>query len=354
VLTNLGRVGIVTDHFGSAYYGQMVDGASNYLTANGYQAVVQSTLKSRRSELLAFTSLQDCDGLIIHADALTDEELNDLMSQYPCSVLLNRHLTHYADRCVYLDNRLGGEMAANYLLTQGHQAIAMVQGPSRYFEATERSKGFNDALKIKKISPNIIVNGDFSQLSGERAMTKLHDHHEKITAVFFHNDEMAFGALNACRTLAIKVPEDISIIGFDGLPMCDYVSPKLTSVQQPLRQLGEHAARIVHDLMRDAPTDERVSGATYVPVLAERESVTPPKGHIEEEVSLTERECVCLYWTAHGKTSWEIAVILGVSESTATFHLRNAGSKLQASNRAHAIAKALHLGLIAFDQEQPA
>jgi len=177
-------------------------------------------------------------------------------------------------------------------------------------------------------------------------MEEIYHNHADVTGIFFHNDEMAIGALLACRRLGIRVPQDISIIGFDGLPMCEYVTPRLTSVEQPLLQLGEQAARIVCDLISGVEQSQRILGARYQPVLVERESVAAPPGHSQEQVSLTQRELECLTWTANGKTSWEIAVILGVSESTATFHLRNAGNKLKASNRAHAVAKAMHQGLI--------
>lgn len=341
------KIGIVTNRFESTYYGQMVESASNYLMAEGMQALVQSNLSSESGERNAISSMADCDGLIIHADKLNDAELKELMFKHPCSVLLNRKLEKFSQRCVYVDNVLGGEIAANFLMSQGHRHIAMVRGPLSFIEANDRAAGFTRALKNKKLQLIAVRDGNFHQRGGERALRELHADYPDVTAVFFQNDEMAFGALKACRSLSIKVPEDLSIIGFDGLPMCNYVSPRLTSVQQPLIQIGEHAARMVVDLVRNEKNHTRqVELAYFSPVLAERESVTVPKGHITEKIALTQRETDCLFWTANGKTSWEISVILGVSESTATFHLRNAGNKLQSSNRAHSVAKAIHLGLV--------
>ena len=346
----VGRVGIVANSFESAYYNRLVESASNYLTARGFLVVVQSNLHTPQGELQAFESLANnqCDGLIIHSDTLDDEVLNDVMRQYPNAVLLNRHLPLFPERCVEVDNIQGGEVAARYLTSLGHRHIAMVNGPEKYLESNDRAAGFKRVLKTQGIELVADLPGRFVQDCGERAMEKIHEQHSNVSAVFFHNDVMAFGALNACRRLGIKVPEHISIMGFDGIPMCEYVSPKLTSVQQPMREIGEQAAKIICDLLLSVKPDKRYVGTSYTPVLAERESVSPPMGHSTETVSLTQRESECLTWTANGKTSWEISVILGVSESTATFHLRNAGVKLKASNRAHAVAKALQLGLIEF------
>lgn len=346
----LGRVGIVTNSFASSFYSTLVEAASSYLLRRGFHVLVQSNMHTRRGELEAWAALEasDCNGLIVHAEKLEEDELNLVMEKHPNLVLLNHHLSLFPERCVDTDNIVGGEIAARFLVEKGHRDIAMVSGPSEYFEAIDRSMGFRRELESHGLELMVELYGDFLQESGESAMEQIHREQPDTTAVFFHNDEMAFGGLTACRRLGLRVPEDISILGFDGIPMCEYVSPTLTSVQQPLRQLGEQAAKVVCDLLLNIEPDERNVGATFPHVIAERESVSPPVGHRADSVALTQREAECLTWTARGKTSWEISVILGFSESTATFHLRNAGAKLKASNRANAVAKAIHLGLINF------
>lgn len=345
-----GRVGIITNGFESAYFNHLVEAASNYLSARGMQAVVQSKLPLLHDELETLTALSEsaCDGLIIHADTVSDIQLGKFMQQHPNSVLLNRKLNLFPDRCVHLDNICGGALAARFLVAQGHKHIAMVRGPEQYFEANDRAVGFKQELEDHHLVLEAEIYGDFLQHDGATAMEKILNNRSKITAVFFQNDEMAFGAMHACKRLGVKVPEELSIIGYDDVAMTEYVTPKLTSIKQPLRQIAEHAARIVCDLILDEDIEKRATGCGYTPVLVERESVSPPAGILTEKVALTQREAECLTWTANGKTSWEISVILGVSESTATFHLRNAGVKLKASNRAHAVAKALHAGLISF------
>ncbi|MFK7852527.1 MAG: substrate-binding domain-containing protein [Granulosicoccus sp.] len=345
---SLGRIGIITNDFDSIYYGHIVQGASSYLLKRGFQALVQSSFSSHLGQVGDYFSLTncECDGLIVHADALSDAELNTLISEQPNAVILNRFLPSSPSRCVYCANEEGGRLAARCLLDHGHERIAMVQGRDTSPEARERTLGFTRELEQRELEVTSIVSGNFDHDSGEQAMERIVKSNDHITAVFFHNDEMAFGALKACKRLNINVPDDISIIGFDGLPMCNYVFPRLTSVQQPLHQIGEHAAQLVCDLLLGNPDAANSKNNCYTPVLNERESVAPPSGVSSKKTSLTKRETECLSWTAGGKTSWEISIILGISESTATFHLRNAGVKLNANNRTHAVAKAMHEGLI--------
>ena len=343
------RVGIVSKNFDSAFHSRWVEAASNYLLVHGIQAVVESDLRRDELEAITLATQQAYDGLIIHADVLLDDELNEFMRQHHKVIMLNRHLPMYADRCVDVDNTLGGAIAAQALIAQGHKQIAMVRGPTNYVEVNQRSAGFKSELKANNLELKAELTGKFSNQCGENAMEEIHQNHPDVTAVFFQNDEMAVGGLNACQRLGLRVPDDLSIIGFDGIPICEYVSPKLTTVQLPMKQLGEHAANLICDLILDIKPDQRVGGFSYQPVLSERESVALPAGHGARKISLTQREKECLTWTAHGKTSWEISTILGVSESTATFHLRNVGTKLKANNRAHAVAKAISQGLIDFN-----
>ena len=347
---SLGRIGIATNSFESTHYSRVMEAAANYLRAYGFSVLFHKKEPTASAEREAFAALVEtqCDGYIFQADFMTDDEVSRLMQTYPNVVMVHRLLPSFCKRCIHVDNIAGGEIAARFLVAQGHRRIGMVRGHDSYRVSQDRATGFHQGLNEHDIELEAEVSGNFSQASGEQAMMQIYAEHPDITAIFFQNDDMAIGALNACKPLDLKVPENLSFIGYDGIPMCEYVSPRLTSVQQPLRQMGEHAAQIVADLALKVEENKRAVGNTYTPVLAERESVSPLVGQSYEEITLTLRETECLTWTANGKTSWEISVILGVSESTATFHLRNAATKLGASNRAHAAVKALHLGLIKF------
>lgn len=349
------RIGIVTNEFESPYYGRMLDSAVSCLRNQGHIAIVQSNAATRVGEIAACQSLMnfDCDGVILHADLLTETELNDLMKHYPHSVIMNRRVENFENRCVYFDNVKGGALAALHLIENGHRHIAMVTGPKHFFEVADRSSGFINQMVASKLNANLVVEieGDFCNDGGAMAMSKLTRLEEPVTAVFFHNDEMAIGAIGWCRDHGIRVPEDMSIIGFDDLPIYQHTIPQLSSIRQPLAQIGKASAQCLINLLNDSDAPDVPQTEQYFsPQLVDRASVARLTiDQLNNNTPITpvsSREISCIYWAAKGKTSWEISVILDVSESTVVFHLRNAGKKLKTVNRTHTVAEAIRLGII--------
>jgi len=343
-------IAILTKTFEGAYHGNMIQHSFNSLTEFGYQTIVRSSGDGRDGELEALASLEacGCDGYIIESDYLTDQELAELLTLHPNSVLMNRYVAGYGDRCVYLDNFIGGAIAAEYLTKNGHTNIAMVTGPRYMVEVKDRSAGFVNRLIEREIDqPSLIIEGTFFQESGFQAMNQIVNSSNDITAVFIQNDEMALGAINFCRDHDISIPEQYSIIGYDNSNACEHAYPRLTSIHQPLANIGLSCAELLNRIMQ-RDDENNLNGwvqAYFRPHLVERDSVTEV-GDARFRTLLTNRESQCLEWTAKGKTSWEISVILGMAEGTANFHLRNAGVKLGANNRTHAVAKAMEQGLL--------
>lgn len=341
------KIAILTVDFYSPFYGEIIDSICSYLHAQNCYARVQSG-KTLIKSLRHYESLSElqCDGLILQADCMTEEQLNALIEKFGNVVVINRRLARYPRQSVYTNNHRGGALAARCLIDNGHKAIAMITGPTRFIETHERAAGFEAELQASGLQPSLVVEGDFTRHSGAKSMERILSLNPHITAVFAQNDEMAFAALNVCRQAGLRVPQDISLIGFDGVAMSNFVTPKLTSIKQPLRQLGERAAYLLHSMIVQGSRAALPHSNEFIPVLAENESVAPPANQAIALTRLTERERECLVWIAQGKTSWEASVILGISESTTTFHLRNAVLKLKASNRTHAVAKALQSGII--------
>ena len=346
-----GLIGIITCTFESAYHGRMMEQASMYLNQRGYDSIVVSYAKDKSVELNAISSLDEleCDGLIIFSSSLDDQALAAYLDSHPASVLINHHLPEYHDRCVFLDNVCGGRLAAQYFVDFEHTAIAMVTGPTNDIEVQERSRGFLSALKAHtpSLKPVMTIEGDFAIDDGAKAIVKILDSKEPVTAVFFHSDNMALGALEKCHQLGIDVPNELSIIGYDDLVESRHSYPALTTIHQPIKKMGRAAAQLVCDMLdNDKPDGVRKEvQSVYSPVLIERETVK--KKSVPEDIPrITEREIECLQWASIGKTAWEISMILSISERTVGFHLTNAATKLQANNRTHAVSIALKKGLI--------
>ncbi|MFK7853425.1 MAG: substrate-binding domain-containing protein [Granulosicoccus sp.] len=349
------KIGIVTNTFQSGYHGRLVDSAVKQLNSLGHCEIVQSNSRSREGELAAWESLLSvsCDGVILHTDRISDNELNNLMAQQANSVLMNRRLKSFETRSVYFDNEKGGALAASHLLDLGHRSVAMVTGPSSFFEVADRSKGFKDQLAAHSSEAKVAIEieSDFTAEGGALAMDNLTTLEEHVTAVFFQNDAMAIGAMDWCRRHGIRVPEDMSIIGFDDVPECLYSSPQLSSIRQPLAQIGRASVVRLLNLLGSPDSSEDIQNSQcFLPQLASRSSVAKltddHTNHQTKSSTLSIRERSCIYWAARGKTSWEISLILNLAESTVVFYLRNAGKKLRTVNRTHTVAAAIKLGVI--------
>ena len=273
-------VGIVIPLFGSSYYGLMLDGAVRALRELGFHALVEASGESGEGEERAWVSLASrrCDALVAHSDRQSDERLAALMRAHPNAVLLNRLLPGFEDRSVHLDNARGGALAAERLLGAGHRRLATLGGPSAYPEARDRARGFAEALAARGLPlPGALAREtDFGEEGGRAAMAALLDAGEPFTGVFCHSDEIAIGALAACRERGLRVPEDLSLVGFDDLRVARHLTPPLDTVRQPLEAMGFAAASLAHALATGRADPARGVVRAFVPSLVRRASVGPP------------------------------------------------------------------------------
>jgi LacI family transcriptional regulator len=146
---------------------------------------------------------------------------------------------------VTIDNRRGGRLAAEHLLAQGYQQIGIITGPLEWWEARERLLGWHEVMQAagRAADARQIVEGDWSAASGEQGFRRLLEQFNEIDAVFACNDQMALGVIQTAQRLHRRVPEDLAVVGFDNIPESPYFSPPLTTVQQPLMDLGREAVR---------------------------------------------------------------------------------------------------------------
>lgn len=272
-------IGVVVNNFSATYYGRMLDGVERALRPLGYKTIAESSREASEGEREAWFSLMDrqCEAVVIHSDNLADDELSLLLDRYPTSVLMNRFLASHPKRSIYLDNVRGGALAALFLIDKGHREMAMICGPASFYEANDRAHGFQEALGQAGLTldADLVVNSNFREFGGLEAMAILLDTGKPFTALFCHNDEMAAGALETCRRRGIGVPEEISIIGFDDLDVARHMTPKLTTIRQPLAEIGEAAGLTAHAL---ATRTEPVTPIkrVFVAEIVERASVTRP------------------------------------------------------------------------------
>jgi LacI family transcriptional regulator len=161
---------------------------------------------------------------------------------------------------VSVDNYLGGRMATEHLLSQGYAHIGHLTGPLDWWEARQRLLGWQDALREagRPIHDAYTAAGNWSAASGAHEIQRLLDSYPEMDAVFVGNDQMALGVLQIASKKGIRVPEDLAIVGFDGIPESAYYSPPLTTIYQDLRDMGCTAVRELVGMVEESHRDHEV------------------------------------------------------------------------------------------------
>jgi len=157
------------------------------------------------------------------------------------------HIPGAALTVIDVDNVDGGLQATRCLLDRGHRQIAMIGGPGTWKSVNDRTQGYVMALEAAGIpfDPGLTAEGDWSLRSGYQAAQELLARGRPFSALFAQNDQMAIGALRALREAGRRIPEDISVVGYDDIPMAEYCEPPLTTIRQPMREVGAVATRLL-------------------------------------------------------------------------------------------------------------
>jgi LacI family transcriptional regulator len=180
-----------------------------------------------------------CDGVIVLTSPLLEEDLAALGPKRGKLVLLNHRFDSIPEQCFTVDHRLAGRLAARALLDHAHRDIAVIAGPLDVADNIERIDGFMEELRAAGIDTGALwmAQRDFSSRGGWSAASELLESGRPFSALFCANDEMALGALSCFHVAGIRVPEDVSVIGYDDVPSAAYSAPRLTSVHIPWREM---------------------------------------------------------------------------------------------------------------------
>ena len=238
-------VGILTQDVESPFYGRAMKGIEAGLAGTGYAPIMVSGHwnAAEEAERVRLLMARRIDGLVILTGHLDDQQIGEFARHQPI-VVTGRQLDAPQVRAFTLDQEAGGHLATCHLLSLGHRRIAHIAGPSDHTDATDRRAGYERALREAGIAPapELVVHGDFLENGGLLAMNRLLDSGQTFTAVFAANDQTAFGARMALYRRGVRVPEDMSIVGVDDLSASAYATPPMTTVRQPLYEIGLAAA----------------------------------------------------------------------------------------------------------------
>jgi LacI family transcriptional regulator len=235
------------------YIGTICRGVMDQLDPNIYQLVLHLTDAevTREADYVRIARRTGSEGLLIVTPRLRDRDFPDLVGDRIPYVLIDFHSDTPSVPCLRSTNWQGAREATNHLIALGHRRIGYIAGRRNDRIAETREHGYRSALAEAHIpfAPELLADGDYSWTAGFRAAQQLLSLDNPPTAVFASSDLMAFGAIAAIYASGLRVPEDVSIVGFDDLPMAATIHPPLTTMRQPLYDMGRMAAQMIVSLV---------------------------------------------------------------------------------------------------------
>lgn len=250
-----GVIGVLVNNVSGGYYGQIVDSIEGEARRRNVYTLINcgnNTFDEVMQAALRLASRQ-CDAIIASVPCLSDEELEQFLRTQPNAVLINCISARHAERALAVDNRHGVRLALDHLHALGHRQIAIISGPAANSEIQLRIAACNEWFAEHELALPVIVAGDFTAASGAQAAAELLTSQPELTALFCFSDQMAVGALHQAKHHGLSVPDQLSIVGFDNNELAVYADPALTTVGQPLEQLGTLAIALAQQLIAGEP-----------------------------------------------------------------------------------------------------
>ena len=259
------------------FYAALVSGIQERALETGHTMLLCTTEgdPEREEQYLSLLRAKQVDGVLVDGLVLPPDRITRFVREGLPIVCLDRDIDSTLVPLVQVDNRLGARLATEHLLELGHERIGHIAGPPDLGISDERIEGYRDALRAAGIAvdPELIAVGSFTEEGGYEAARVLSDKWD-LTALFAANDLSAIGALSALVQSGRRVPEEVSVVGFDDLRLSRFTNPPLTTVHQPAGEIARHAAELLLELASGRPV-ERMR-YFLEPGLVVRSSTAPP------------------------------------------------------------------------------
>lgn len=249
-------IGLLVPNLDNGYVGTITQGIDQELARANYDLMLYTSHRRPGKESFYVNAIVNglTDGLLLVAPLIPAAYLNELREHNYPYVLIDQTDDSENSSVVESTNWQGAYDATHYLTQLGHTRIAFIKGSTAVRSATDRLQGYKAALADSGIPvlEELVIDGDFQQQTGYKSAKRLLQSLQPLpTAIFAANDLAAFGAMDAARECGLSIPDDISIIGFDDIPQASFVYPKLTTVRQPLEQMGQVAVKILLERIED-------------------------------------------------------------------------------------------------------
>lgn len=262
-------IGLIVPDITNPFFPELARAVEDVTSEAGYTFVLCNSDNQMEKEEKYMHALKQkyIDGFIVVSSTLTSEQVQAL--EVPV-VALDRIISQTMPT-VNVKNYEGAIMAVNHLIDCGCKRIAHVAGPDYVDNAVSRRKGYEDAVRqFDWFTNDLIIDGKYELEAAKEAATRLLKHDNEIDGIFVGNDLMAVGVLKAAEALNINVPEDLSIVGFDGIALGKTTTPALTTIAQPIYEVGTKAAELLLSHLDGKAVQNQSS--TFDVTLIERES----------------------------------------------------------------------------------
>ncbi|MGL1956311.1 MAG: LacI family DNA-binding transcriptional regulator [Colwellia sp.] len=270
-------IGVVTPRLSMSFFGSLASGVEKAARENNYKLLMSNSLYETKSELDAIESLREhnCKAIILHSEYSDEKTLIKLAEQVPGLVLINRYIPKIANRCVWLDNFSASQYATEYLVDKGHTDFAVITSIYQNRDPGSRLEGIKKSLSNNGLSlhPENIEKATANIDGGEQAVKALIAKGSKFTAILAYNDLMAVGAIHALFAAGLRVPEDVSVIGFDDIIVSRACRPRLTTMHYPIEEMANYATKLAIQL---SEPDNKPSNQTHLFIadIIKRDSVS--------------------------------------------------------------------------------
>lgn len=269
-------VGVVVVNMGSAFYAEALGGIQTAFDGSDKHLMVSSGYGDKEVEFNTISSLIDrqCDGLLLFLESdFSKAEINALCNRDTPIVLMGRNGIPYGYNSVQVDNKTGGYMAAMSLIEAGRRKIVHLAGPQNLADARDRLSSFWQAVKDEKLDETLCkaVVGEYTEEFGYQCTKELLEQGHDFDAICAGDDDIAAGIYIALREAGKRIPEDIAVVGYDDNFHARHMHPPLTSMRQPVEELGLQAGKMLIAMMQGeaSANTNTVLGAT----LMERKSI---------------------------------------------------------------------------------
>ncbi|MET3696964.1 LacI family transcriptional regulator [Bacillus oleivorans] len=239
-------IGFIIPDITNPFFPQLVRAVESTMIESGYTVILFNSdeVLDHELKLIELMESKYMDGLLVVSNTITKDHLENLTMPV---VAIDRVLDKGIPT-VYVDNYKGARQAVQFLIKKGCQKIAYLHGPEKIFTAKERLRGYQDEME-KNGLPTFIYPGNYELKASMMSTIRLLAEHPDVDGIFAGNDVMAVGAIKAASKMGYTIPKELKIIGFDGIDLATAITPELTTMHQPILEIGKKGSELLLQLI---------------------------------------------------------------------------------------------------------